>query len=90
MKLIALGLVALAVGVFILAQPKIIPGDVDGNGVVEVRDAELLNDYIFHKTTKIDKKRADCNQDGVIDLKDSVCIQKKAGILYMDYEKKEG
>ncbi len=55
---------------------KYIPGDVDGNGRIESRDADVLNRYIVGENVRVvdDKNALDVNGDGSITVLDSVAI----------------
>ncbi len=57
-------------------EPKKPQGDVNGDGVLDLNDAELLGQYVAGWDTKLDVKEADVNGDGTVDLSDVVRLQK--------------
>ncbi|MGN0453393.1 MAG: dockerin type I domain-containing protein [Ruminococcus sp.] len=59
-------------------SPKMIYGDADGNGKVNIKDCTLIGKHIA-KIVSISDDRlalADVNEDGVTSIKDVTCIQK--------------
>ena len=52
---------------------EVLPGDADGNGQVNLADAEAILDYITGKTSEIGNA-ADANGDGVVDITDVTWI----------------
>lgn len=48
-----------------------IPGDVNGDGVVNGKDATRLLQHLAHWSVEIDEAAADCNGDGVVNGKDA-------------------
>ena len=89
--IIAVGVLAI-VAIAVLTGNQPLRGDVDGNGVIEPIDAEILADWVFHNRTtvgpvtgvilfdpsyKIHQHRADCNKDKKLDVTDIVCITNK-------------
>lgn len=59
-------------------EPAFKPGDVDGNGIIEVTDAVLVLTYYAKSAAgipvTIDFRLADVNEDGTIDVADAVGI----------------
>ena len=70
-------------------QPTVLAGDVNGDGVVNIQDATLLQRYLAEFTTEDGKPlldlnnkqtffRADANGDGKVNVRDVTAIQRKA------------
>ena len=57
-------------------EPKKPQGDVNGDGTLDISDAELLGQYVAGWDVKLDEKEADVNGDGTVDLSDVVRLQK--------------
>ncbi|MDS0525280.1 cellulase family glycosylhydrolase [Clostridium sp. SHJSY1] len=51
-------------------------GDVDGNGMIDTHDYELMSKYLVNDTIAINKTNADLNGDGIINLKDLILLKK--------------
>jgi hypothetical protein len=51
-------------------------GDLDGNGVVGIRDMVIL---LFAIHRDIEKERFDINRDGVVDARDLVALARQLG-----------
>ena len=67
-------------------KPQVIPGDVNGDGEVDGRDAVHLMRWLAEETDEvtgeriaIDEKSADVNGDGVVDEKDLLRLVKNLG-----------
>ena len=60
-----------------IAIRKILPGDADGSGTVDIRDLMLLYRYTADNTTKVDLDNADLNGNGRIDSEDIAALQKQ-------------
>ena len=58
--------------------PTELLGDVNGDGVVSVKDATLIQKYVSEMAVTINVKLADVNKDGQISIKDTTMIQKYA------------
>jgi hypothetical protein len=59
-------------------NPESIPGDINGDGVVDITDAvALINRYLAGTTASLDLSIADLNNDGVVDITDAVAIVNK-------------
>lgn len=58
-------------------EPKKPQGDVNGDGVLDMSDAELLGRYVSGWDVKLDENEADINGDGTVDLSDVVRLQKE-------------
>ena len=58
--------------------PTELLGDVNGDGVVSVKDATLIQKYASDMAVTINLKLADVNKDGQINIKDTTMIQKYA------------
>ena len=56
---------------------KILPGDADGNGTVDILDLMLLCRYTADNTVKLDLDNADLNGNGRIDSEDIAALQKQ-------------
>ena len=55
-----------------------IPGDINGDGIVDITDAvALINRYLSGTTASLNLSIADLNNDGVIDITDAVAIVNK-------------
>ncbi|MEW6584309.1 MAG: RHS repeat-associated core domain-containing protein [Nitrospirota bacterium] len=55
-----------------------IPGDADGNSVVDMEDARTITRYVVNQISAIPNPAdADANQDGKIDMEDAFIIAKK-------------
>lgn len=61
-----------------------IPGDVDGNGQVQLKDAILLQMYINRLNVTLDLSVADVDADGKIQLKDVILIQQYVNHLTVE------
>ena len=70
-------------------QPTVLAGDVNGDGVVNIQDATLLQRYLAEFTTEDGKPlldlnnkqtffRADANGDGKVNVRDVTAIQRKS------------
>lgn len=55
---------------------EIMRGDVDGNGVVDLKDSLRLRQYIANWDVDINADNADVNADGNINLKDSLLLRR--------------
>ena len=49
-------------------------GDINNDGVINIKDAVLLAQYLAKWDVTLDMKAADCNADGKIDIKDAVLL----------------
>ena len=58
--------------------PTELLGDVNGDGVVDVKDATLIQKYVSKMAVTMNTKVADVNKDGQINIKDTTIIQKYA------------
>ena len=58
--------------------PTELLGDVNGDGVVSVKDATLIQKYVSKMAVTMNIKLADVNKDGMINNKDTTMIQKYA------------
>ena len=47
-----------------------IPGDINGDGIVSMKDVTRLNNYLNDDKTKVIKAALDVNGDGVVSIKD--------------------
>jgi len=59
----------------LLVEPTYLPGDVDGNGIVEVSDCVFLISYIFAfgpAPDPLEAADADCN--GIVEISDAVFL----------------
>lgn len=68
----------------IQADYNIVLGDVDGNGVVSINDATLIQKHLsdIYDLDEIQLKAADTNQNGTVNIADATLIQKYiAGLL---------
>jgi|GEM_PF-3175882 len=65
-----------------IAKPKVLYGDVDGNGVVNNLDAELVAQYYGKFDVELNLDLADVDGNGIINVRDSMLIQQyHAGII---------
>lgn len=62
-------------------QPTGLLGDVNGDGVVNVKDASLVQKYAATMTVELNLKLADVNKDGVVNVKDATEIQKMSAFI---------
>ncbi|MDD6769636.1 cellulase family glycosylhydrolase [Inconstantimicrobium porci] len=64
-------------GTHIQTKEKIIKGDVDGNGVVDVSDLVKLRKYIMYnkKHVKVNEKNADVSDDGQVNMADLILLK---------------
>ncbi len=53
-----------------LRQEAILPGDVDDNGILSIKDVTMLIDYIMEITELPNDLNADVNEDGIISIDD--------------------
>ena len=60
-----------------IAIRKILPGDTDGSGTVDIRDLMLLYRYTADSETRVDLDNADLNGNGRIDSEDIAALQKQ-------------
>ena len=60
-----------------IAIRKILPGDADGSGTVDIRDLMLLYRYTADNKTELDLDNADLNGNGRIDSEDIAALQKQ-------------
>lgn len=60
--------------------PVIVPGDVNGDGVIDIKDVTLVMRHVLdlHRLDKSGKEAADVNGDDVIDIKDVTLIMRRA------------
>ena len=58
-------------------EPQRPQGDINGDGTLDSRDAELLGQYVSGWDVKLDEAEADVNGDGKVDLSDVVRLQKE-------------
>ena len=63
------------------SQPTYQMGDVNGDGVLNVADATILQKFINSRPVTIHEEVADVNGDGKIDIRDVTAIQKKVAGL---------
>ena len=62
-------------GKLTIEEPNFIPGDANGDGVVNVTDiVEIVNDILGHPSAKFDPIAADVNGDGVVNVTDIVSV----------------
>lgn len=63
-----------------LTVTNVLPGDVNGDGVVSIKDSVLLQRYIAkidgYDATTVELLAADVNGDGVVNIKDSIILQR--------------
>ena len=57
-------------------EPKKQHGDVNGDGILDTADAELLGRFVSGWNVKLDEAEADVNGDGTVDLSDVVRLHK--------------
>ncbi len=63
--------------IYIVAQVSekdLIYGDVNGDGIVDVKDIVLFAQYLASWNVEIDEATADCNADGAINILDVVLL----------------
>ena len=53
---------------------RIMPGDVDNDGVITIKDVTMLIDYLLGNTELPNDLNADVNQDGIINIQDTTAI----------------
>ena len=58
-----------------VTEPTGILGDVNGDGVVNVKDATLIQKYAAEMTVELNLKLADYNKDGNVNVKDATDIK---------------
>lgn len=65
---------------------SLLHGDIDGDGEISVADAVLLQKYLKNQQTFTEKqfKRADLNQDGIVNVFDTVA--QKRVLIYGDWQ----
>ena len=54
----------------------IIPGDVNGDGLLDIKDSALIKRHLAGWEVKIDEDAADVNGDGIVDVKDSALVKR--------------
>ena len=64
-----------------VTEPTGILGDVNGDGVVNVKDATAVQKYAAEMTVELNLKLADFNKDGCVNVKDATDIQKTTAFL---------
>ena len=64
-----------------VTEPTGILGDVNGDGVVNVKDATAIQKYAAEMTVELNLKLADYNKDGCVNVKDATDIQKTTAFL---------
>ena len=64
-----------------VTEPTGILGDVNGDGVVNVKDASAIQKYAAEMTVELNLKLADYNKDGCVNVKDVTDIQKTTAFL---------
>ena len=64
-----------------VTEPTGILGDVNGDGVVNVKDATAIQKYAAEMTVELNLKLADYNKDGYVNVKDATDIQKTTAFL---------
>ena len=64
-----------------VTEPTGILGDVNGDGVVNVKDATAIQKYAAEMTVELNLKLADFNKDGCVNVKDATDIQKTTAFL---------
>ena len=57
-------------------EPKKQHGDVNGDGILDTADAEVLGRFVSGWNVKLDEAEADVNGDGTVDLSDVVRLHK--------------
>ena len=63
------------------SQPTYQMGDVNGDGIVNVKDASAIQKYAAEMTVELNLKLADYNKDGYVNVKDATDIQKTTVFL---------
>ena len=65
-------------------------GDANGDGIVDILDATLIQKYAAEKVTLTDAQKdvADVNDDGVVDILDATDIQKYSAEKLTEFKKK--
>ena len=58
-----------------VAAPAKIPGDVNGDKTVDLKDGLLLQQHLAGWKVAVNKTNSDVNGDGVIDLKDGILLK---------------
>ena len=64
-----------------VTEPAGILGDVNGDGIVNVKDASAIQKYAAEMTVELNLKLADFNKDGLVNVKDATDIQKTTAFL---------
>lgn len=64
-----------------VTEPASILGDVNGDGIVNVKDASAIQKYAAEMTVELNLKLADFNKDGLVNVKDATDIQKTTAFL---------
>ena len=64
-----------------VTEPAGILGDVNGDGIVNVKDASAIQKYAAEMTVELNLKLADYNKDGYVNVKDATDIQKTTVFL---------
>ena len=64
-----------------VTEPTSILGDVNGDGIVNVKDASAIQKYAAEMTVELNLKLADFNKDGLVNVKDATDIQKTTAFL---------
>ncbi|HJI50331.1 MAG TPA: dockerin type I repeat-containing protein, partial [Oscillospiraceae bacterium] len=64
-----------------VSQPTYQMGDVNGDGIVNVKDASAIQKYAAEMTVELNLKLADYNKDGYVNVKDATDIQKTTAFL---------
>ena len=64
-----------------VTEPAGILGDVNGDGIVNVKDASAIQKYAAEMTVELNLKLADYNKDGYVNVKDATDIQKTTAFL---------
>ena len=55
-------------------EPAFIPGDVDGNGLVNISDVTVLIQYLLTEAIEINLNAADFTQDGEVNISDATAL----------------
>ena len=55
-------------------EMRIMPGDVDNDGVITIKDVTMLIDYLLGNTELPNDLNADVNQDGIINIQDTTAL----------------
>ena len=65
-------------------------GDANGDGIVDILDATLIQKYTVDKASLTDEQKyvADVNDDGVVDILDATDIQKYSVDKLTEFKKK--